>query len=176
MSGTWPDKPLVVTGNSSVKELHLSAISVAACVIYGLVWQASVRLNAIRSLARAYEHGPSITSARPSSSTIPDTSARTAEKPFLPFRVISSISLFMCAPPPLVSAAAGGHQLRMRPHLRWEMERQAFQRMVNDARWRDSSELESFGGLGICAPITGQFGRNHFFLKPCYAQGEQQFP
>lgn len=174
MSGTWPDKPLIVTGNSSMKELHLSAISVAPCVIYGLVWQASVRLNTIhplaRSLARAYVHGPSITSTCLSSSTNPDTSARTAEKPFLPFRIISCISLFMCAPPPLVSAAAGGHQLRMRPHLCWETERQAFEWMVNDARWPDSSDLESFGGLGICAPLTGQFGRNHFFLKQCYGQ------
>lgn len=152
MSGTRPDTLLVVTENSSVKELRLSAISVAPSVIYGLVWQASVQLNTICSPALPYLPARAIDNIRPSVIIRnPDTSARTAEKShFFPFRIISSISAFMCAPP--------GHQLRMRPHLCWEMERQTFQPTVNGARCWDSGGLESFRGLGVRASLTGRFG------------------
>lgn len=169
MSGTWRDTLLVVTEKSSVKELHLSAISVAPCVIYGLVWQASVQLKTSCTLAFPYVPARTIDNIRPSVIIRnPDTSARTAEKK--PCLSLPHYLLYLC----VYVRAPGrccrderprGHQLRMRPHLCWEMERQAFQRMVNDARCWDSGEMESFGGLGIRASRTGQFGRNHLFLK-----------
>lgn len=120
-----------------------------------------------RSLCRTCQRGPSITSAPSVIIHNPDTPARTAEKK--PFLSLPHYLLYLCvyvrAPGRCRDERLRGHQLRTWPHLCWEMERQPFQRMVNDARCWDSGESESFGGLGNRASLMGQFGRNHFILK-----------